>query len=1025
MGFIDTTSAWRRNSSAATPVKGRPEVLADAVQSAANKTMAASTIRRIDRIYELDSKNVARTINLVPERPLGYARAGLKHACLFFVLALAAGKARAQETGAIGGVVADATGAVLPDTSVRVEHEEGIASRTQSTGARGGYGFSGLPVGGYRVSFEKNGFQPAVGRRVVVTAGASVQLDVTLELERLADEVVEVAAARSTDRKRTRPSDVLERSFLEEVPTGRSIWAALELTGSVVSDRFDVGGSESGQQSRIAATGTSYTQDQYFINGVNVTDSAALGASATYYSFDSFEEVSASLSSHPAELQSPGVYVNVVVKSGTSKLHGGGAVYYENDSLQSDNLDDSLRAQGVSQSTKLGSYFDGALELSGPFLGERALWYASYARQRIDPFVIGFFLPDGEPGSDPTTLTTFLARGTLRLGTDENVNLFFLRNDKLRENRDASRFRPTPETALYQDSTTTVLQGAYSRVFRQSVLLDARLALVDLDFPLGERPELPPDSFSRIELASGIRSDGPGTNEVFERDRLQANLSLSLFRDDWLSGSHDLKLGFERNVTPTSTTYDLNGAILYRDFFGAPLQVEIYGDPLTREDRTASTSFFAQDSYVRGKLVLNLGARFDYWTAGYPDQSREPGPWEEFFREWGLSESVPGDSRVASFASLAPRVGVTYSLTEDGGTILRGGYGRYYHQIGSSLSVFANPNGRASALFSFTDADSNRILDPGEVDFDRPLAVNLPAANDVDPDLMQPRSDEVTLGIEHELSSGLAVSGTAVYRRDRLLIDDVNVGVPFTDFEEALALDPGRDLAVGTDDDSLLPVFNQSRESLGRDRFLLENPEGLESRYRGIELVARRRFDGRWQMRASLTLGESDGFLPGPGLESNEGASFPSPLYDNPNTLVNAKGRTFWDRPRILRVSGSYHWRFGIGFAAAYRYQIGQPLYRSIQVGQTIEGVPLNQGPVEILAEPQGAVVQPALHVLDLRAEKDFGLGRYGRLGVLFDLFNAFNANTATEVSSRRGAFGAILDILPPRVARVGVRYRF
>jgi hypothetical protein len=43
----------------------------------------------------------------------------------------------------------------------------------------------------------------------------------------------------------------------------------------------------------------------------------------------------------------------------------------------------------------------------------------------------------------------------------------------------------------------------------------------------------------------------------------------------------------------------------------------------------------------------------------------------------------------------------------------------------------------------------------------------------------------------------------------------------------------------------------------------------------------------------------------------------------------------------------------------------------------------------------------------------------------MLDVFNSLNANTATEMASRRGAFGAIFQVLPPRVARIGVRYRF
>jgi hypothetical protein len=175
-----------------------------------------------------------------------------------------------------------------------------------------------------------------------------------------------------------------------------------------------------------------------------------------------------------------------------------------------------------------------------------------------------------------------------------------------------------------------------------------------------------------------------------------------------------------------------------------------------------------------------------------------------------------------------------------------------------------------------------------------------------------------------------------------------------------------------------------------------------------------------WQVKAALSLSESEGYLPGPGLESQVGAPAATPLFNNPNTLTSVLGP-----PRILRLSGFYEWKWGMRFASAYRYQTGQPMYRSILASATLEGVPLAQGPVEILAEPQGAAVQPSVHLLDVRAEKGFSRGNAGRLDLVFDLFNSFNANTATEVASRRGAFGAILEVIPPRVARIGIRYRF
>jgi len=939
---------------------------------------------------------------------------------LGLAFAMAASFASAQETGSIGGIVTDATGAVLPDCLVDVESESGVVSRSQRTGSRGGYALSGLPVGSYSVRFDLAGFDSAERKGVRVEAGTHVELRVTLQVQGLAV----FTGVGSTDRKRTGLAEIAEGSLLQRVPTGRSLWSVLELTPGLVSDRIDVGGSESGQQSMFSAAGTSATQNQYYLNGVNVTDPTALGASASYYSYDAFEEVQVSTAAHDAEVLSPGVILNIVLKGGGNQLEGGAAFYFENDVLQSDNLDDRLRAQGVPPSNRLDGYHDLSAELGGPFVRDRAFFYASYSRQTSEPFAIGFFLPGGEPGVDRTDLSTVVARTTLSLESRGSMGLLFFQNQKLRPYRDAGRFRPTPGTALHQDATTRVFQGLYSKPLGERALLDARFSSVDLDFPLGEAPELPADSYSRIELANGVRSGGPGSDEIFLRNRKQANAALFLFTDDWLSGTHDLKLGWEGAWNRGRTGYDLTGAVLYRDFFGTPIQVELYSEPLTTVNDVGNQGFFVKDSYVRGRLVLNLGARFDRWTAGYPDQFRSRGPWEDFFRARGLPESTAGDSGLLSFSSIAPRLGFTYSLTSDGKTLLRGSYGRFYHQIGTDLVSSQNPNGHAGALFRFDDENRNRILDPGEIDFEAPLSVSFPAANEIDPDIVQPRTDELTVGLDREMGAGLALSVTLLYRKDRKLIDDVNVGVPETAFQETEALDPGRDLAVGTADDAVLPVFNQSRETLGQERFLLTNPEGLESRYRGVVVEADKRAQ-RWQVKASLSLSESEGYLPGPGLESRAGDSAATPLFNDPNSLTNALGRTFWDRPRILRLSGFYEWKWGMRFASAYRYQTGQPMYRSILVSTTLEGVRLVQGPVEILAEPQGAAIQPAVHLLDVRAEKGFSLGNAGRLDLVLDLFNSFNANTATEIASRRGAFGAILEVLPPRVARIGVRYRF
>jgi hypothetical protein len=245
------------------------------------------------------------------------------------------------------------------------------------------------------------------------------------------------------------------------------------------------------------------------LNGVNVTDPTALGASATYYAYDAFEEVQVSTAGHDAEIQPPGVILNIVLKGGGNQLEGGASFYVENDTLQSDNLDDRLRAQGVPSSGRLDSYYDLSAELGGPIVRDRAFFYASYARQRIAPFVIGFFLPGGEPESTaPIFRPWWRARRLARIPREPGVSL--LPEPELRPYRDASRFR-----RLRQRRSTRLhhrrFQGLYSRLLGDKALLDARFSLVDLDFPSAKIPsyQTTPTLGSSSRAGSGAEVPAP------------------------------------------------------------------------------------------------------------------------------------------------------------------------------------------------------------------------------------------------------------------------------------------------------------------------------------------------------------------------------------------------------------------------------------------------------------------------------------------------------------------------------------
>ncbi len=928
----------------------------------------------------------------------------------------------AQPTGGVDGVVLDATGAVLPGARVTLVLSGRGTRRTQAAGPSGRFGFVGLPPGGYRISATHPGFQDSPPAEVAVEAGSVVEIRLELALAGITESVSAVSR-RPLDLRGSGVRETVDRPVLEELPNTRDLWTVLEQTPGILMSKINVGGAESGQQSLFSAAGSAWTQNQYYLNGVNVTDPAAMGATITYYAFDSFEQVEVSTAGHRAEIQTPGVFLNIVTHRGGNRFAGSGNLFFEHERFQAENLDDALRARGVGQANRLHQLLDWSGDLGGPILRDRAWFYLNLSRFRVEPYLPGFFLENGEPGVDLTELDNFLARTSLEVAEGHEIGLFYYRNAKYRPYRGASLFRPRPETTFHQDSVMALGQLSWSGVFDESLLVEARISRVDLDFPLGQQPDVDPN-FSRWELNTGVWYGGSGTNTHYERDRWQAGATATLFRDGLFGAAHEFKAGFEASLNPARTTYDLHGGILYIHDRVRPIEVRLYNDPVAVQNFTRNLGLYAQDSLVRGRLALELGLRADWWRAGYPEQQNEPGAWNAAFRNFGIPQKISGASGLVSWFGIAPRVGVNYQLTGDGRTLVRLSAGRYLHQLGLSVPEFGNPNARASATFRFDDRNFDGLVDEGEVDFASPLGVFIPVRNEVAPDLAQPVTHELTFGIQRDLPLGITLGLTGILRSERNLIEDTDIGVPGSAWHPVPHLDPGRDFVRGSDDDNPITLWLQDPTTLGQSRFRLENP-GIGASYRGLILEARKRYSSGWQLLASVTASRSVGWLSGPGDQTNEATGFPGVLFDNPNHGELHQGRTFWDRPFLARVSGSYRLPWGFAVAGSFRAHSGWPNYRSVVFTGTLDGRPLPQGMTEVIVEPPGASRSPAVPLLDLRLDYRLDLPGSAELSTYFDVFNALNWNHVVGEGSRDDSFGAVVGILPPRVARVGARLRF
>ena len=218
-------------------------------------------------------------------------------------------------------------------------------------------------------------------------------------------------------------------------------------------------------------------------------------------------------------------------------------------------------------------------------------------------------------------------------------------------------------------------------------------------------------------------------------------------------------------------------------------------------------------------------------------------------------------------------------------------------------------------------------------------------------------------------------------------------------------------------------VYNQNPETLGQDFLLLTNPEAEDriSRYYGFDLTLVKKYSEKFTFFLSLTATSATGMTNPGNTEWENDDGVVGRLYDNPNTLINAKGRMRFDRAYTGRIGLNFLVPFGIRIGCLIKYYDGQPFARKI----VVEG--MNQGPFYIQAHPRGVARYEYNRTVDVRLEKIFRLKK-AKIRIIIDGFNILNRGLATEENEWTGPEFPLrfaTEIQSPRMFRLGVCYEF
>jgi hypothetical protein len=917
---------------------------------------------------------------------------------------------------------------------------------TTVSNSQGDYRFLNLNPGTYVVTHTLSGFSTLKRDGINVAVGRNTEITVALKLSGVTAEMVVTGESPLLDTRKTSTGANISQTELTSIPTGRDPWVVLQSVPGVLVDRVNDGGSESGQQSSYEAKGSSPSSGVWNVDGVNITDMAAVGSSPTYYDFDSFQEMQVSTGGSDVTVMTSGANLNMVTKRGTNDVHGSARVFATDHRWEAKGTNEEAIAQGFTKgSNTVDSIQDYGVEVGGPIVKDRLWLWGSYGRNQINLLTVA-----NTP--DRTTLEDINAKLNAQIVDNNSATVFFLRGDKIKLGRNASPQRP-PETTFDQTGPTSLYKIEDSHIFSPNLFATALASYIDGGFQF--LPEGGLNTY-RWRGADDV-NHGSYYEYITSRPQAQFTGTMNAFARTGEIG-HEFKLGFTYRTAPVSslTKYPF-------DTFTRLRSNNINRVYMTREGNTKVDTNYYQaylsDTLTMKNLTVNVGVRYDQQQGHNRASTAEA---NHDFPDVLPAITQQEQDPPFKWKNFSPRVGLTYALGPDNSkTLIRASYGRFVDNMGTGNISFTNNAYYGYLRYRWTDANGDHIAQRSEVNFNAgpycgaqaffnvdPCNPGAPTnPNKVDPDLKAPTTDEFILGVEKEVIPGIAVSVNGTYRKYKNFVWTPNFGenadgslhiynssdfLPYTtgnfpDDPNGCFPDPAHP-EVATDCDGngnlhgtdqlgrpyTVPIYelnpNAPAPPGGR---IITNLDGYSQEYKGFEIQVTKRYSHNWSARAGFSYNDwtqnsaqATAFDPTNQLNSTVFFANQGPTATTGQVLFSvgsgsgAKGFIYINSKWQMNLNALYTLPLGFSIAGNFFARQGYPF---VMYNDSYTGV--SGGRQVVINKPEDDRL-PTVTDLDLRLAKDVKVGPLG-VTLSIDVFNVFNRNDVLQRNSSIARFGA------------------
>ncbi|HET9832113.1 MAG TPA: carboxypeptidase-like regulatory domain-containing protein, partial [Vicinamibacterales bacterium] len=272
-------------------------------------------------------------------------------------------------SGALTGTVRDRAGAVVPGATVTVTDSARGTSRVVAATRAGVYTVSSLPPSTYEVRVELTGFRPAVRQGIRLGTGATVAVDVTLELGAIAEAITVTGDAPALRIATAGLGEIVTTEKITGLPlNGRTFVTLAALAPGVALP-------PASQLPRI--NGGRPRTNEYLFDGISVLQPEP-GQVAFFPVIDAIQEFKIESNSPPAEFgRFNGGVVNLTTKSGSNQVHGDGFEFWRNQALNARNyFSSTVPDKALFRRNQYGG------TLGGPLLQNRTFFFVDYQGQR-------------------------------------------------------------------------------------------------------------------------------------------------------------------------------------------------------------------------------------------------------------------------------------------------------------------------------------------------------------------------------------------------------------------------------------------------------------------------------------------------------------------------------------------------------------------------------------------------------------------------------------------------------------------